>query len=214
MDASPAKRRIAFALIVFVLVALGAYLLRPASHGSGHTGGRPVAGGSATPGKASPAPGSASSPAGPGQSQPPAGQADIYQWLPFTQQDLTAAAAVVLKFGAAYGTFSYTENAADYVRPLQSVTSPALAGQLAAAYSTPGVASVRSGTRQVSAGSAAIESIRAFGAGSLTFVVQITERLTDVSGRSQHSTSYAVTLTGNGASWLVSAIELATTGNS
>jgi hypothetical protein len=209
MDASPAQRRWVFALVVFVLVALGAYLLRPAA-GASRSGSRPGRGTSAT---ASP------SAAGPSSQRPSSGpapprQADIYQWLPFTQQSLTAAAVTVVRFGDAYGTFSYTESAAAYVRPMQSLVSPALAGQIAAAYSAPGVAAARASSKQVSSGVAAIESIRAFGPGSLTFVVQITERLADVTGRSEHSTSYAVTLTSSSASWQVAAIELATSGNS
>ncbi len=210
MDASPAQRRFVFALVVFVLVALGAYLLRPVADGASRSGSRPGRGSSAT---ASP------SAAGPTSQRPssrpaPFRQADIYQWLPFTQQSLTAAAATVVRFGDAYGTFSYTEDAATYLRPMQPLVSHSLAGQIAAAYSAPGVAAARASSKQVSSGVAAIESIRAFGPDSLTFVVQITERLADVTGRSQHSTVYAVTLTSSGASWQVGALELATTGNS
>jgi hypothetical protein len=210
VEASPAQRRIVFALVVFVLVALGAYLLRPAAQGARRSGSRPGEDTSAT---ASP---SASEPS----SQPPLngpvppGQADIYQWLPFSQASLTTAAATVVRFCDAYGTFSYTKNAAAYVRPMQSLVSPSLAGQISAAYSAPGVASSRVSGKQVSSGVATIKSIRAFGPDSLTFVVQITERLADVTGRSQDTNAYAVTLTGSGSSWQVSAIELATTGNS
>ncbi len=206
MEASPAQRRIAFALIVFALAALGAYLLRPAAHGAS----RPGRGATATASASGPAPATPSPSSGPS----PSGQADIYQWLPFSQQGLAAAAATVVRFGNAYGTYSYTENAAAYVRPMQSLVSPSLAGQIGAAYSAPGVSAVRASGKQVSSGATTIESIRAFGPDSLTFVVQITERLTAVTGHSQSSATYAVTLTGNGTSWQVSAIELATTGNS
>ena len=34
---------------------------------------------------------------------------NIYSWPPFTQQDLADAAAVTVKFGADYNTYSYTE---------------------------------------------------------------------------------------------------------
>ncbi|HEY2641668.1 MAG TPA: hypothetical protein VGI66_17500 [Streptosporangiaceae bacterium] len=221
MEASPAQRRIAFALIVFALVALGAYLLRPAAHGASRPGrGATVAASASapTPGSSasgSSAAGSSTSGAPPPSSAPsPSGQADVYQWLPFSQQGLTAAAATVVRFGNAYGTCSYTENAAAYVRPMQSLATPSLAGQIGAAYSAPGVAAARASGKQVTTGATTIQSIRAFGPDSLTFVVQITERLTDVSGHRQRSTSYAVTLIGSGTSWQVSAIELATTGNS
>ena len=210
MEASPVQRRIAFALIVFALAGLGVYLLRPAAHGASRPVVRPVHSTPATAAGSGPAPPSPSPSSGPVSS----GQADIYQWLPFSQQGLTAAANTVVRFGDAYGTFSYTQNAVAYIRPMQSLVSPALAGQIGGAYSAPGVAAARVSDKQISSGATTIESIRAFGPDSLTFVAQITERLTDVTGHSQDSTTYAVTLTGSGASWQVSAIELATTGNS
>ena len=117
-----------FALVVFVLVALGAYLLRPAAHGTSLSANRPSRGTSVTASPSAPEPGSQSPSSGPAQSR----QADIYQWLPFNQPGLTAAAATVVRFGDTYGTFSYTENAAAYVRPMQSLVSPSLAGQIAA----------------------------------------------------------------------------------
>jgi hypothetical protein len=210
VDASPAQRRIVFALIVFALVALGAYLLRPAVQVADRSASRPGAGTPATARPADPEPGSQS----PVSTPAPSGQPDIYQWLPFSQQSLTVAAATVVRFGDAYGTFSYTQSAAAYVRPMQSLVSPSLAGQIAAAYSAPGVSAARNSGKQVSSGVATIESIRAFGPDSLTFIVQISTRLTEVTGRSQHATAYAVTLTGSGPTWQASAIELASTGNS
>jgi hypothetical protein len=77
----------------------------------------------------------------------------------------------------------------------------------------PGVAAARSQARQVSAGAAAIEAIRAFGPSSLTFLVQITEHLTATSGTSQLVTTYAITVTGSAAAWQVTDIELAAAGN-
>ncbi len=118
------------------------------------------------------------------------------------------------RFGDAYGTFSYTQSATSYVSQLLPLTSLQLADQIKAAYSLPGVAQARSSARQVSAGSAAIQSIRAFGPSSITFLLQVTEQLTATSGRSQQISDYAVTVTGSGSSWQVSDIELASVGNS
>jgi hypothetical protein len=120
----------------------------------------------------------------------------------------------VVRFGDAYGTFSYTQGASAYGAAMQPYTAPQLLAQIEAAYAAPGVAAARAGGKQVSAGSAVIESIRGFGPTSLTFVVQVTQLLTELSGRSQTSASYAVTVTGNGTSWQVSDIELASAGNS
>ncbi len=202
MDASPVARRVAFAVIVCVFAALGAYILGPLAHRGSTPGGKPAARSSGrTPVRAQ----SSVRAAGPGS---------IYQWLPFTQAGLTAAAKTVVRFGDAYGTYSYSEDGAAYVAPLQPVASAQLVGQLEAAYEAPGVAATRQGERQVSVGTSTIGSIRAFGPGSLTFVVLVTQQITSAAGRSQQETDYAVTVTGSGISWQVSDVELASAGNS
>jgi hypothetical protein len=206
MQPTPLARRITFGLIVFVLVALGAYLIRPGTRSAGGPTAGPGHQARSAPKSASPAP---SASAEPGQ----AGAPDIYQWLPFTQAGLTSAATVARRFGDAYGTFSYAEGAAAYAATLQPEASAKLAGQIQAAYAAPGVAQARTKAREVSAGTAAIESIRSFGPTSLTFLVQVTEQLTTTSGRSQQATLYALTLTGTGSTWQVTDVELAAAGN-
>jgi hypothetical protein len=213
LEITPLQRRVTFGLIVFVLVALGAYLIGPLTHSSGSPQPRrsapphPASGATASLGIPAPTP-AATAP--PGRARSP----DIYQWLPFTQAELGAASARVRQFGDAYGTFSYTETAAAYAATLAPLSSAALAAQIKAAYQLPGVAAARSSAHQVSTGSTLIQSLRAYGAGSLTFVVQITENMTTESGRKQQVTSYAITLTGAGSGWQVTDIELASAGNS
>jgi hypothetical protein len=208
MESSPLLRRVTFGLIVLVLAGLGAYLISSAARGAARP---PAAAPAATvaPPTSSPVPASPAPPSSAAATTP-----GIYQWLPFTPPELAAAAASARQFGVAYGTFSYTETASEYAARLQPLASAVLVAELQGAYSLPGVAAARSGTRQISAGTAVIESIRAFGTGSLTFVVQITENLTASSGRSQNVTQYAVTLSGSGSSWQVTDIELASAGNS
>ena len=60
---------------------------------------------------------------------------------------------------------------------------------------------------------ATILALRAFGTGSLTFVVEISQRIASAKGTSKQTTNYAVTLTGTGSSWQVNDIELASAGN-
>jgi hypothetical protein len=213
VEITPLQRRVTFGLIVFVLVALGAYLIGPLTHSSGSpqprtsAPPRPAAGATVSPASAQP------TPAG----RPPSASAaspDIYQWLPFSPAELGAAAARVRQFGAAYGTFSYTETPAAYAATLTPLTSAALAAQIKVAYELPGVAAARSSARQVSAGSSLIQSLRAYGPGSLTFVVQVTENMTTASGPNRQVTSFAITLTGSGSGWQVTDIELASAGNS
>jgi hypothetical protein len=203
MDLSPAARRLVFGLIVCALVGLGAYLIGPVARGArsparqqGSPAMRASQGAQATTSAAAP------------------GQAGIYQWLPFTPAGLAAAATVVVKFADDYGSYSYTQSSAAYVAPIVPITSPQLVSQIKAAYSVPGVAAARLTGKQVAVGTATIGSIRAFGPSSITFLVQVSQKLTGTAGRSQASTVYAVTVTGSGTSWQVSDIELATAGNS
>ena len=120
---------------------------------------------------------------------------------------------MVTEFGDAYGTFSYSQNAAGYVGAMRNLITPALSEVLARGYATPGVAGLRVSKKQVATGAAAISSLRAFGASSLTFVVTISQQITDTQGRSTISVPYAVTVTGGGSNWQVSDIEIASAGN-
>jgi hypothetical protein len=204
MDISPLGRRLIFGLIVCALVGLGAYLLGPVARGAGrssppHAARPPVVRATTTPAS---------------NTTSRAGAPDIYQWLPFTQAGLAAATSVVVRFGDAYGSYSYAQNAAAYAASLAPTTAQALLGQLEAAYSAPGVGAARVGGKQVAVATATIVSIRAFGPSSLTFLVQIAQQLTGTAGSSQQSTVYAVTASGSGTSWQVTDIELQSAGNS
>jgi hypothetical protein len=208
---SPVWRRVAFAVIVCVLVALGAYLIGPIAHRDRQPGSQPPSHQPGAPGTQRPA--SSPSPSATGTA-PPSGQPDIYQWLPFTQTGLAAAAATVTRFGDAYGSYSYAENATAYGASLRPVTSASLVDQIEAAYAAPGVASARAGAKQVAAGTATIDSISAFGPTSLSFYLEISQRITGSTGTSSQNTRYSVTVTGGGANWQVTSVELATVGNS
>jgi hypothetical protein len=213
MDLTAGQRKAIFALIVVVLAGLGVYMFVPAARG-----GSPSATAHTTaprPGRTTsppPAATSAADPAAAGSASPAA--PDIYQWLPFTQAQLGTAAAVVTTFADAYGTWSYAQNANAYVATMRGVITPELSQFLAQGYAAPGVAAQRTGKKQVSAGSAVINSLSAFGSSSITFVVTITEQITGTAGRSSVTQQYAVTVVSAGTSWQVNDIELATAGNS
>jgi hypothetical protein len=210
VDLSPRQRSVVFAIIVIALAALGYYLVVPAvAHSAGH------AQAAASPTPAGPATATTPAPA-PTQtaSAPSAGGVNIYAWLPFTQQDLATAASVAVQFSVDYNTYTYTETAAAYVAKMTGLITGELATTLQASYSTPGVVSTRTSQQQVSTGTGAINSLRAFGPSSLTFVVNTTQHLVSSHGASNGSAQYAVTLTGSGSSWRVSDIELSSAGNS
>jgi hypothetical protein len=208
MEPTSRQRKLIFVLVVVALAGLGWYLLLPGAHAAGSGSAAPAASPAASPRRSSPAARPAATPA-PAASAGP----DIYRWLPFTQSELGSAVTVVREFGRDYGTFSYTENAAGYVAAMRGLVTPQLSQVLARGYSVPGVATVRDSQKQVAAGSAVIDSLRAFGSSSLTFVVTITEKITGSSGRSSVTGQYAVTATGSGSSWQVSDIELASAGD-
>jgi hypothetical protein len=211
VELSLRQRGAVFAVIVIVLAAFGYYLVVPlVSHhrGSAQPAASPTAA-TRTPGTASAAPAPAVT-----ASAATAGGVDIYAWLPFTQQDLAAAASVAVRFSVDYDTFTYTESAAAYIGAMGGLVTGQLAATLRAAYQTPGVAKLRTSQKQVSTGTASISSLRAFGSSSLTFIVTAGQRLATADGTSNGSTQYAVTVTGSGGGWQVSDIELESAGNS
>jgi hypothetical protein len=210
VDLSPGQQKAVFALVVVVLAALGYWLILPkVSHS--HAQAQPSPNPSATQSVPSPP---ASSPPAATTSPASASGVDIYSWLPFTQQGLAAAAAVTEKFLVDYNTYSYTQSAADYVGRMNGLITTQLASTLRGLYSQQGVAKVRSDQRQVSTGTAVINSIRAFGTSSLTFVATGTQHLTTSKSTSSGSAQYAITVTGSGNSWQVDNIELSSVGQS
>jgi hypothetical protein len=200
-----------------VLAGLGLAVFRPAAPGSGRGSPAPAR----SPASSSPAgqtaPAGATGADSPGQAGQPAPSAtatpDIYRWLPFTRSELATAAALVIRFADHYETFSYSQTAAGYLAPMRGLVTSQLALLLGRAYSTPGVASQRTSSKQVSTDTAVISSLRAFGPSSLTFIVVISQQITDNRGRSQSTTDYAITVSNN-AGWQVSDIQLASAGNS
>ena len=210
MDLSPGQQKAVFALVVVVLAALGYWLIVPkVSHS--HAQAQPSPNPSATQSVPSPP---ASAPPTATTSPASASGVDIYSWLPFTQQDLAAAAAVTERFLVDYNTYSYTESAASYVGRMNGLITTQLASTLRGLYAQPGVAKLRTDQRQVSTGTGVINSIRAFGASSLTFVATGTQHLTTSKGASSGSAQYAITVTGSGSSWQVDNIELSSVGQS
>jgi len=216
VDLSPGQQKAVFVLVVVVLAALGYWLILPKithSHGTAQAAASspasPAAGSvpaSGVPQGATPTPATASPAA--------TGTVNIYSWLPFTQQGLADAAAVTVKFGADYNTYSYTETASAYVGTMNGLITGQLAATLQNLYSTPGVAKVRNSQKQVSTGTAVIDSLRSFGPSSLTFVVTAGQHLVTSNGTTNGSAQYAITVTGSGTSWQVNDIELSTVGQS
>ena len=216
MDLNAAQRKLVFAAVVLVLAALGAFLIIQGplgKHGNTRHGRavgltQPLSTPS-SPGLGSPEP----TMSGLGSTPSPGARMNIYQWLPFTQAGLNAAADVVRRFAAAYATYSYTQSTASYERQMTGLVTTELASVIARGFATPGVAQIRTGQKQIATGTGQITAIRAFGASSITFLVTITQKVTGTKGTKQTATSYAVTVTGAATSWQVDDIQLASAGN-
>ena len=215
MDLSPGQQKAVFVLVVVVLAALGYWLLLPKishSHGTAQAATSPAVApsGSVPPSQVPQETTPTTVPASPAAS----GSVNIYSWLPFTQQGLAAAAAVTVKFAADYNTYSYTESPAAYVATMNGLITGQLATTLRGLYSTPGVAKVRTDQKQVSTGTAVIDSLRAFGPSSITFIVTAGQHLVTSRATTNGSTQYAVTVTGSGTSWQVNDIQFSNVGQS
>jgi hypothetical protein len=204
-DLTDRQRKFAFAGIVAVLAAVGVYLTLPSSNG---TGGRTSRSSPAVTAPAAPV----TSPPGISSSISPQGF-DIYRLLPFSQTDFAAAADVAQRFTAMYGTYRFDESPSAYVTRLQGLVTAELRAQLEKDSATPGVIDQRKQDQVVAQGSASIDSIRTFEANSIIFLVTGRQQVTKGGGAaSTDSAQYAVTVSRNGASWQVYAVELADTG--
>src|SRR5215831_8562190 len=136
MEPSSGQQRLLFVVVVLVLAGLGVYLISARTHhGAVAT---PPASVSATesapatsPASQAPAAQPATTPASAPASVPAGnGRADIYQWLPFSQQDLTEAARTTVAFAADYEAYGYTETAAAYAGKMATLVTGELAATL------------------------------------------------------------------------------------
>jgi hypothetical protein len=217
MDLTPGRQRLVFAVIVIALVGLTSYLIE-----SRHSGAAPAA--APSPSASTPSPAGTQGSGVPPSSVPAvtpvptASGAEIYQWLPFTAADLSAAAQTTLTFAKDYSTWSYTESVTDYAAKLSPlVTTPELA-TLKSGYSTAGVAGPRVADKQVSTGSGTIDSIRSFAPGpgpvSITFLVTVSQQVTSTQpATTAPPQQYAVTVVSSGGAWQVNDLELSQLGN-
>src|SRR6266571_4294484 len=97
--------------------------------------------------------------------------------------------------------------------PADLTKAASVVTQAAAYYGTYGVARQRTRDKEVSTASAAINSIRAFGSSSITFVVTISQHVKKVTGTTSPSSQFAITAVQVGGTWQVDQIQPASAGN-
>jgi hypothetical protein len=227
MDLSPGRQRGLFVALVVLLAGLGIYLVGPGRHQGSSAGGSPSApasgaGSSRLPGGVPAAPSLAGVPSAviaPAPLPVPVvvKGANIYNWLPFTQQGLDAAANVTLAFAAADGTFTYTDTPATYSQRLSPLVTPTLGQTLEAQFEPPGAQQRRAQQHLVSKSSGTITRIASFGNGtqaSITFIVSIAvQTTTNGTAATPASSSWDVTAVQVPGGWQVNDIEQAGVGN-
>jgi hypothetical protein len=228
MELTPGQRRLLFAVVVIVLVGLGVLLIRGRSSGNNTAAAttptptpsaQATSAGATTTTPAAPASAATSSAA---TSPAAAAGANIYQWLPFTQADLTAAAKTTLAFANAYANTSYTETKAAYVGKLAGLTTAQEEATLVSDFETPAISATRTADKQVATGTPTIDLITSFfgpqepgptGPPSITFAVSIAQTLVSTSGTVTSTPEYTITIVSTGTSWQVDNIQLASLGN-
>jgi hypothetical protein len=220
MELSPGQQRLLFVVVVIVLVGLGFFLIEGRSHGTTAASTTPTP--TPTPSSSASAT-SAAATATPPATEPSAtpsattaggggkGGANIYQWLPFTQPDLTAAAKTTLAFATDYVTWSSTESEAAYGAKMAGLVTAQEDATLEDDFST----AARAAGNAVSTGSGAIDSISSFGSNpaSITFSVTIAQQVVPAKGAPASPSQYSITVVSAGTGWQVNNIELSSLGN-
>jgi hypothetical protein len=231
MELSPGRQRLLFVVVVIVLVGLGIFVIRGRSDDNAAA---PAATTTTSPSPSSAAPSGTAAASDAATAVPPAtvppatptpttaGGANIYQWLPFSQADLTTAANTTLAFAKVYANTSYTETKAAYVGKLTGLTTPQEATTLVSDFETPEIAATRTADKQVATGTPTIDSITSFGPQdppgppgppSITFAVTIAQKLASTSGTVTSTPEYTITIVSTASGWQVQTIQLASLGN-
>jgi hypothetical protein len=225
MELSPGRQRLLFVVVVIALVGLGFFLIEGRSHGTtaapaSTPSPSPSASASVTSEAATATP-PATEPAGPPSAAPSAntaggagggkGGANIYQWLPFTQSDLTAAAQTTLSFATDYVTWNSKESKTAYGAKMAGLVTKLEDATLEDGFST----AARAAGNVVSTGSGTIDSISSFGSNpaSITFSVAIAQQVVPAKGTNTSPSQYNVTVVSTGSGWQVDNIELFGLGN-
>ncbi|MEV4221723.1 hypothetical protein [Nonomuraea sp. NPDC049725] len=184
------KRGMAFAVIVVIIAAVGAYLWlwpdpeQPAAEqaASGRTTSTPVI---------------ASTPLATASDAP----FDVYSFLPMSKEQLAAAADLAERFTAEYATYRFDEAPQTYADRVRKYTTADFGNILARTRTAAGP--VEQDDQTVSTATAALKEIRQIEKTSIVFVITATQQLTGKSGAKQQAADYAVTVSQLGSDWRV-----------
>jgi hypothetical protein len=138
--------------------------------------------------------------------------------LPFTHQQITAAADLATRFTAAYATHRFDETPRTYLARLTPMMSTQLQPVIAQAAIDPAILDQRRRHREITTAHAQAEAIRALGPTSITLLLTATTQTTGQQAAQwqatrQETRRYAVTVIRHDDGWQVYALELAATGD-
>ena len=136
----------------------------------------------------------------------------IFRLLPVTASQLTAAADVAARFTDAYGTYSYTQPASDYLARLRPYTAPGLQSELAQAAAAPGLRQQRARDRVSDTTTATVTAIRDIASTTVTFIVTARQAARSHGQAAVTVTEYAVTVAPGSGGWQAWDIEPADAG--
>jgi hypothetical protein len=218
MELSTGQKRGLFVVLVVLLAGLGIYLIGPGRSHDGTPAASTSNGKSPAAGTTSPAnlAGVPSYQVAPTTLPVPTSikNPNVYDWLPFTQSDLDAAANVTVAFAAQYQTYSYTDTTAAYGQRLSSYATSSLVTSLEETFQL-GLPKWKP-LRYTSKTAGTIDAITSFGGQpqkSIVFAITITQLTTNGGKASTATHQYDVTTVAVAGGWQVNDIELAGQGN-
>lgn len=138
---------------------------------------------------------------------------ELADWLPFTEEEFVAAAAVAQAFATDYGTVDYSESPEEYYDRLGQYATEEYAQTLAQSSGAGALWGERAEEEAVSTGRAAVESIRGFDKESIVFVLRVQSITEGNNGKSQNLGDFAVTMVKKGGDWRVYDFQPADAGN-
>ncbi|MFD0774110.1 hypothetical protein ACFQZ2_09255 [Streptomonospora algeriensis] len=207
---SEGQQRLVFGALVVVLVAFGIYLSLGGWGGSADDEGD----------AGSEAPAASGGQAGSENVAPPspipttaAQDMQVMEWFPFNEAEFKAAAATAQEFARAYGTIDYSKSPENYYAGMQELATDDYAETLAQNSGASAMWQDMAEQEAVSEGRANIESVRAFGDNSVTFVVKAQSITEGSDGATEDLGEFAVTVSEEGGEWRVYQFQPADAGN-
>jgi len=137
----------------------------------------------------------------------------LADWLPFSEEEFIAAAAVAQEFATDYGTIDYSKSPQEYYDRLGEHATKEYARTLAQSSGAEALWGERAEQQAVSTGRAVVKSIRGFDDESIVFILKVQSITESDDGKAQNLGDFAVTMVKEGGSWRVYDFQPADAGN-